>query len=243
VVFDLRGADLAAGGQGAPITPLFDWLMLRDSNESVAVVNLGGFCNITLLPGGCGVDGVAGSDVCACNQLLDTTARLVLGMEYDEGGKRAAAGVTDDAARQELMGWLAAQRRGGRSLGTGDELAAWIREQAMRVKKRAVSPNDLARTVAEAVGMTIGNVCRESGVSRVLLAGGGVHHEVLVWAIGATAGVVPELTDGYGVPAAYREAMAIGVLGALCQDRVPITLSRVTKAAGEVGVSGCWVMP
>src|SRR5690606_34298498 len=57
VVTDLRGADLAAGGQGAPITPIADWLLFRDRREGAGgrqtrvVVNLGGFCNITLLPG------------------------------------------------------------------------------------------------------------------------------------------------------------------------------------------------
>jgi anhydro-N-acetylmuramic acid kinase len=50
VVYDLRQADLAAGGQGAPITPIADFVLFRHAQESRAVVNLGGFCNVTLLP-------------------------------------------------------------------------------------------------------------------------------------------------------------------------------------------------
>lgn len=275
VVFDLRGADLAAGGQGAPITPLFDWLTLRDVNESVAVVNLGGFCNITLLPRKCStspprkrresepgftsdassacaegsvsnhehaLSEVQGRDVCACNQLLDAVARRVLSMEYDDGGRCAAEGTAHASARDELMVLLNTQGRGGRSLGTGDELTAWMTDRVAGAGQTHMPPNDLARTVAEAVGMTIGTACRQSGASRVLLAGGGIHHSVLVAAIGEAAGVTPRLTDEYGVPAAYREAMAIAALGALCQDRMPITLAQVTGAAGPVGVSGCWVM-
>ena len=50
VVSDLRQADLAAGGQGAPITPIADWILFRDRRKSRAIVNLGGFCNVTILP-------------------------------------------------------------------------------------------------------------------------------------------------------------------------------------------------
>ena len=78
VVFDLRQADLAAGGQGAPITPLADWIMLRAHGPAAAgraIVNLGGFCNVTILPSGAGPEGVRGMDVCPCNHLLDGVAR------------------------------------------------------------------------------------------------------------------------------------------------------------------------
>lgn len=261
VVFDLRGADLAAGGQGAPITPLADWLTLRDPAQTVVVANLGGFCNITLLPAEIRPDRsrqsatpgdgasepsgtlsrVRGRDVCACNQLLDATARLALGVPFDQDGRFAAAGSVNERLRDELTGLLRAQDRSGRSLGTGDELTAWISRQTAATPP--LHANDLARTVVEAVGTTIGSVCRESGATRVLLAGGGVHHPVLVAAIGRAAGVKPSLTDAYGVPAAYREAMAIASLGALCQDRVPITLGAVTRSKGPVGVSGCWAAP
>src|SRR6185436_14618647 len=84
VVFDLRGADLAHGGQGAPITPLADWVLFRSNSRTRAVVNLGGFCNLTLLPPG-RPDMVRGFDVCACNQLLDHIARGILQRPFDEG--------------------------------------------------------------------------------------------------------------------------------------------------------------
>ena len=74
VVFDLRAADLAAGGQGAPITPLADFVFFRDESRGVAVVNLGGFCNVTVIPERAGrslEDGAGegeGMDVGAGNQ-------------------------------------------------------------------------------------------------------------------------------------------------------------------------------
>ena len=50
VVYDLRAADLAAGGEGAPITPLADFILFRNGSETRGIVNLGGFCNVTILP-------------------------------------------------------------------------------------------------------------------------------------------------------------------------------------------------
>ena len=86
VVFDLRAADIAAGGQGAPLTPLADWVLFSSETESVGVVNLGGFCNVTLLPrrgsDGGGVEGVRGRDVCSCNHLLNMIARIGLCLLY-----------------------------------------------------------------------------------------------------------------------------------------------------------------
>ncbi|MGH7290698.1 MAG: anhydro-N-acetylmuramic acid kinase, partial [Myxococcota bacterium] len=56
VISDLRQADLAAGGQGAPITPLADWVLFRHEKHRRAIVNLGGFCNVTVLPSSVAVD-------------------------------------------------------------------------------------------------------------------------------------------------------------------------------------------
>jgi len=264
VVFDLRGADLAAGGQGAPITPIFDWLAFRDPFEDVAVVNLGGFCNLTHLPAGGGVEAVRGADVCACNHILDAVARAALNASFDEDGHAALAGTSHPTAEGELRSLLERQGAGGRSLGSGDEAAAWVRAWLGRL-----SPNDLARTAAEGVGAVIGGACTKLGCTRVLLAGGGARNAALVGAIGRALGacdgagergrrgtrhaggdghgeVRVRPTDDLGVPGAYREATAMGVLGALCRDGVPITLPEVTGCGSEDGptraapLSGCW---
>jgi 1,6-anhydro-N-acetylmuramate kinase len=121
VVGDLRGADLAAGGQGAPITPLADAVCYPGDGPR-AVVNLGGFINITLLDGN---TVVGGRDLCVGNQLLDRLARMLLGKPYDLDGSVAGSGQADAQACTELGVTLRSQDR-GRSLGTGDELLPWV---------------------------------------------------------------------------------------------------------------------
>lgn len=241
VVYDLRGADLACGGQGAPITPIADWVLFRAADETRAVVNLGGFCNLTLLPAGGGPERVRGFDVCACNHVLNGAARLALGRPFDEGGAGALRGRPVDSVVSAVLDALGAQRGQGRSLGSGDEATAMIAAAA-----RSCTGDDLVASVTRAVGLTIADSLRAFSPvpGRVLLAGGSARNAALVKEIARACPPTPVVTtDAMGVPAAHREAVGFAVLGALCADRVPITLASVTGARGDAPISGAWIDP
>jgi anhydro-N-acetylmuramic acid kinase len=247
VVFDLRAADLAAGGQGAPITPLADYVLFRDAAETRAVVNFGGYCNYTLLPiGPAGHEdtlaAIRGGDICACNQLLDGLARRLFGEPFDADGRRACAGRICREPRDALATLLHKQATAGRALGTGDESADWIE----RFRDRW-SGEDLARSACEAlVGVIVETIERAAGEARVdayLLAGGGVKNRALCGAFAARCPERVRPTDCVGIPPAYREAAAMAVLGAFCQDRLPITLPQITGVRGPVPLAGAWVFP
>ena len=238
VVCDLRQADLAAGGQGAPITPIADWILFR-RDEPTAVVNLGGFCNVTLLPPAVGTpDQIRARDVCACNQLLDALSRALLRAPYDDGGKAAAAGSPHEDALEDLIGVLKVQSAGRRSLGTGDEAADWLSRW-----RAHVAPNDLAATACEALAEVIAESI--AGSDSALIAGGGVKNAALVARL-RSAGPPAQTTDAAGVPAAYREAAAFAILGCLAQDRVPITLPQVTRCHTSLNtpapIAGLWTL-
>ena len=242
VVYEMRAADLACGGQGAPITPISDAILLRDYPTSLAVANLGGFCNVTTgigkSTGVLELSSIGGRDVCACNHILDAVARAVMNRPYDEGGMAAIDGTTDPEALDGLLAILNEQSRAGRSLGTGDEVGAWIRAHASRVR-----PSDLAATACAAIGRAIAESVW--GSETVLLAGGGAKNMALVRAIRLAA--VPStirFADEAGLSSTYREPIAIAILGALCQDRVPISLPQVTGCVSvPPPISGCWVLP
>ncbi len=237
VVFDLRGADLAAGGQGAPITPLADWVLFRRA-EPVVVVNLGGFCNITRLPSANTPDATAwieAKDVCASNQVLDGVARKVMGTPFDANGETAAAGRVHPEAVEQLIRILEGQSIAGRSLGTGDEAAEWIGNWWERIGL------DLARCAVEGVARTIAGACHGGGPA--VLAGGGVKNAALVSRLRELHSAAVTTTDEMGIAPEYREAACMAVLGALCQDRVAITLPQVTGVPAPAPVAGCWVWP
>jgi 1,6-anhydro-N-acetylmuramate kinase len=267
VVYDLRAADLAMGGEGAPITPLADYVMFRDDKETRYVVNLGGFCNVTILTpsretgetngfvpcetgeengfvssppalrGGNQRGGreISGKDLCVCNQLLDKISENLFHKRYDTGGFQAKNGSVQSESYEALLELLIVQSNSKRSLGTGDEMEKWIQ----RHSSRHIGA-DIARTACAAIAETIAKYCKPA--NRLLLAGGGVMNKTLTREIRKRFEIPVDLSDDYGVPSQFREAIAMAILGALCQDRTPITLPNVTGVK-QTPVSGCWVMP
>lgn len=246
VVFDMRAMDLAAGGQGAPITPIADWILFRSIADPMAVVNLGGFSNYTAWftdlsphesphqPWADPPD-IRGGDLCVCNQLLDSLVRDRVGVPMDEDGRLAAGGVSDPAALSDLCTLLSSQGHARRSLGTGDELSAWSRQYVH------LSTPAILRTACEAIAQTIIEGIKPE--FPILVAGGGAFNRTLLGALAARSHFSVATTQAAGVPVAFREAACFAVLGSLCQDRIPITLPQVTGVSFPAPVSGAWVFP
>ena len=236
VASHMRAGDLAAGGQGAPITPLADWILFRNDRRR-AIVNLGGFCNITWLPAGGAPADITGRDICVCNQLLDAAALRRLGTAWDAGGRHAAAATADAAVVDSLMANLTADDV-TRSLGTGDEAVGWLDEPVARE-----APTDtLLASIAGAIGTLIGATAARDA-DEVLLAGGGAHHRPLVQAITRSAGIPVVPTSDLGIPIEAREAACIAVLAALDRDGIQITLPVVTGRPEGPMIGMQWCQP
>src|ERR1019366_8179928 len=86
VVSDFRPADLAAGGQGAPLVPMLDWCMFRSATVKRVLQNLGGIGNLTALPAGCGVDRVLAFDTGPGNMVIDHCMEQLYGRAFDRDG-------------------------------------------------------------------------------------------------------------------------------------------------------------
>ncbi len=249
VVYDLRGADLASGGQGAPITPLADWVLFRAEHPR-AIINLGGFCNVTLLPRSLPeaasesaktrlpdpLARIKGMDVCACNHVLNLVAQRALGIPFDKDGAAASSGTPNQAASDALASLLHGQTGLRRSLGTGDESARWVDDRIT-----TMNPNDLAASAVEglarAIAASIPPECEP------IIAGGGARNLALLRSLARHLRREVRTTADLGVPIHAREAVCMAVLGALAQDRVPITLPRVTRRRESTLISGAWVHP
>lgn len=94
VVSDFRIRDMAAGGLGAPLVPYTEFLLYRSETEDVALQNIGGIGNVTLLPAGCALDEVTAFDTGPGNMVMDALVSKLTGgkLSYDDGGKLAASG-------------------------------------------------------------------------------------------------------------------------------------------------------
>lgn len=239
VCYDLRQADLIAGGQGAPITPMADRYLYPCEDESRLVVNLGGVCNVTYLP--CDPAGeIRGFDAGPCNILLDGLARRLFdGLAFDRDGQRAARGRVNLNVYESLARHPFFTAKTRRSTGREDFNDAWLDSLCAELRTRMDAHDTLAGAV-EAVARVLANTSDDFAVHRVVLAGGGARNRYLVERITrACKHTRVTLSDALGIPCEARESAAFAVLGALSQDGVPITLPGIT-GADRPGVAGCW---
>ncbi|MCH7909063.1 MAG: anhydro-N-acetylmuramic acid kinase [Candidatus Hydrogenedentes bacterium] len=125
-VSDFRSRDLAAGGQGAPLVPLVDFLLFRSETVGRALVNIGGITNVTVLPAGCGPDDVVAFDTGPGNVIIDSlVVRMTHGTKgFDESGQIAESGNVRDDLLAKCMEHpyfkLAPPKSTGREMFGGD---------------------------------------------------------------------------------------------------------------------------
>lgn len=259
VCYDLRQADLIAGGQGAPITPMSDWVMYRSRDITRVVVNLGGICNVSVIPRGAPAEAMSGGDIGPCNLLIDGVVRTLFpGMNYDKDGEIAGkVSAPGDMIYKMIYGHDPLE--GGfrpHSLGREQFTDAWVRDMALEARgklpadplTKKVLPRDLfdacvVASAVEAVAMRLEVFLRDMPRPyEVVLAGGGAKNKTLVQRIGANVAGDVVCSDDLGIPCDAREAMGFAVLGALSQDGMPITLPKVTGSSNP-GRAGAWVYP
>jgi anhydro-N-acetylmuramic acid kinase len=237
VLSDLRSADVAAGGQGAPLVPAFDALLLGGDGPPRAALNLGGIANLTVVAPGAPV---LGYDVGPANALLDAAARRFLGRPCDLDGARAAAGRVHPALLELLLAepYYAAPP----PKSTGKELFhAGYLDARLAALGEPVAADDVLATLTELTARTVAAECDRHGVAEVVAAGGGVRNPTLRGRLAALGDGRWRLRDSaeLGVPVQAREAYAFALLGWLSWHGLPGAIPSVTGAR-EAAVLGSW---
>ncbi|MBY8871188.1 anhydro-N-acetylmuramic acid kinase [Micromonospora sp. PLK6-60] len=237
VLSDLRAADVAAGGQGAPLVPAFDALLLDPAGGARAALNLGGIANLTVVAPDAPV---LGYDVGPANALLDAAARRLLGRPHDTDGARAAAGRVHPALLELLLAepYYAAPA----PKSTGKELfhPGYLDERLAALGK-PVAADDVLATLTELTARTVAAECDRHRVVEVVAAGGGVRNRTLMSRLAALGARRWRLrtTAELGVPTQAKEAYAFALLGWLSWHGLPGALPSVTGAR-RAAVLGSW---
>ncbi|MGB2570825.1 anhydro-N-acetylmuramic acid kinase [Micromonospora citrea] len=237
VLADLRSADVAAGGQGAPLVPAFDALLLDPAAGPRAALNLGGIANLTVVAPGAPV---LGYDVGPANALLDAAARRFLGRPCDVDGVRAAAGRVHPGLLEVLL--AEAYYAAPPPKSTGKELFhAGYLDERLAALGEAVAPDDVLATLTELTARTVAAECDRHRVTEVIAAGGGVRNPTLLGRLVALGRGRWRLrvTDELGVPAQAKEAYAFALLGWLSWHGLPGAVPSVTGAR-HAAVLGSW---
>ncbi len=236
VVSDFRSADVALGGQGAPLVPFADHLLFADGTPR-AVLNLGGIANLTLLPTERAAD-VTAFDTGPGNMVIDELARAG-GDELDRDGVAAARGRVLDGPLARALTQPYFTRRAPKSTGR-EEFGGAFTQAFLRDARAAGGSLDDA--IATATALTAESIARALAAEtspgirwrELLVAGGGARNPTLLAALAARTGLRLRATAELGVPAEAREAMAFAILGAYRLRGEPNTLPRCTGASRAV---------
>lgn len=231
VVADFRSRDVAAHGQGAPLVPAFHRAVFSRPGETVAVLNLGGIGNLTVLDS---TGAVKGFDCGPGNALMDHWCQQHTGQPYDDSGGWAASGQVDaallDAMLAEPYFAMAPPKSTGRDLFN----PGWLKSRLQGYP--SAQPQNVQSTLTELTARVCAHAVQHyaQGARELLVCGGGALNKYLMSRLASLLSDVEVLaTDRRGLPAQQVEAAGFAWLARALIERKPGNLPAVTGATGE----------
>jgi anhydro-N-acetylmuramic acid kinase len=247
VVSDFRPADLAAGGQGAPLVPMLDWCLFRSKTKRRVLLNLGGIANLTVIPAGCRLDEVLAFDTGPGNLIIDAVMQRELDRPFDRGGKVGLQGKWNLEVVRVLMGETYFRRRPPKSCGREEFGAAYASRLIEMCKAAGGSAADAVATAAELTALSVvegyrrfGGTTRPTIISKnveVIAAGGGVKNKMLMERLRAhflMSGIRMRAMKEFGIDAQAKEGVAFALLAWLTWNGLPGNVPGATGAKRAV---------
>ncbi|MFC4599476.1 anhydro-N-acetylmuramic acid kinase [Cohnella hongkongensis] len=238
-VSDFRVADMAWGGQGAPLVPFTEYLLYGEPDRTLLLQNIGGIGNVTVLPASCAPEEVYAFDTGPGNMVIDgVVSRLFPGMSMDVGGARAKEGNVD----QELLAQLQEEPYFAQALpkSTGRELfgAAYVDRLIAYRDERGLPPNDLVATATKLTAWSIGDSYRryirpKHSAAAMIVGGGGSYNPTLLGMLKEELepmGVQVMTQEDIGQSSDAKEAIAFALLADYAIAGRPNSLPGVTGA-------------
>jgi anhydro-N-acetylmuramic acid kinase len=234
VISDVRAADVAADGEGAPLVPILDRMMLepyRAAGARAGALNLGGISNMTV----CAPDAEPVAwDIGPANALIDAVVTAAPGTPdaFDRDGTLAASGTVIPALLTELLAEPYYAVPPPKSSGKELFHLGYVHEA---VSRSGTSPGlpDLVATLTELTAVTVSRAVSDAGVQVLVAAGGGVRNPVMMRRIAELLpGVDVLTTDRLGVPSDVKEAVAFAFIGWATAHGLPGNVPSCTGAAG-----------
>lgn len=240
VVSGFRPADVAAGGGGAPLTPIAHHALFRNDEENRIIHNLGGISNVTYLPKGGGLSKVTGFDSGPANSLLDLAAsHFSKGrLGYDSCGKIAMGGKVDNPMFKHCMAHPFYKKMPPKSTGRETFGTAYLHDLLTQYKK---TPKEnflrtLAAVTAESSVRQAMKIFKPKGEVRWIVCGGGVKNRAVMRELKSRLNGRAELSASgrLGIPEKSLEAVAFAIVAHRTLRSLPGNLPRVTGAQRAV---------
>lgn len=230
VVSDFRSRDVAAGGQGAPLVPAFHEALFGERTGNRAVLNIGGFSNLSLIETD---KPVAGFDCGPGNVLLDAWIHQQRGENFDRDGLWAASGKVEPLLLKALLSDPFFVTKGPKSTGREVFNLGWLEHHLGRLPPFAAQ--DVQATLLELTALTIVESLQTAQplTETLLVCGGGAHNATLMSRLSALLPATQvSSTATYGVDPDWVEAMAFAWLAHCCLEGIAANRPSVTGARG-----------
>ncbi|MBS7559324.1 MULTISPECIES: anhydro-N-acetylmuramic acid kinase [Pseudomonas] len=230
VISDFRSRDVAAGGQGAPLVPAFHEALFEQRSGKRAVLNVGGFSNLSLIET---AKPVAGFDCGPGNVLLDAWIQTQRAETFDRNGQWAASGQLDQALLKTLLSDPFFATQGPKSTGREVFNLQWLNQHL--AQHPAIPAENVQATLLELTALTIVDslLAAQVGTQELLVCGGGAHNGTLMRRLSALLpGTQVNSTAVYGVDPDWVEAMAFAWLAHCCLEGIAANRPSVTGARG-----------
>ncbi len=234
VVADFRSRDVAAGGQGAPLVPLFHQAVFGQTGQNIAVLNIGGIANVSLLH----ADGrTLGFDTGPGNVLMDAWIQKHRGVAYDAHGAWANSGTVSEGLLAVLLsdGYFAKPipKSTGRDLFNESWLALKLASQAQFAQ---LEPADVQATLTQLTARSVRDAVAQfapSCDSLYVCGGGALNQELMRYLQSDLPHMAVDTTDALGIPVMQVEAAAFAWLAKQCVERKPLDLQKITGAKND----------
>ena len=237
-VGDFRPADMAAGGQGAPLVPFIDYLLYRDARIGRIALNIGGIANLSVIPAGARPQDVFAFDTGPGNMIVDAlAAHFSRGrLRFDRNAELARRGRLNDSLLRELLGRPFFRKAPPKTAGREEFGAEYAARLIAMAKRRSIPPADVMHTATAFTAASIAQACARfvfprARCSEMIVAGGGARNPLL---IAYLAAFLPSLklvpADAFGVPADAKEAFAFAVLAYVAWHQRANNLPNATGA-------------
>ncbi|GIP38763.1 anhydro-N-acetylmuramic acid kinase [Paenibacillus sp. J31TS4] len=250
VVGDFRTADMAVGGQGAPLVPYADFILFRDPVRGRIAQNIGGIGNCTAIPAAGRPEEVIAFDTGPGNMLIDQAVYQLSGgrKTYDDGGAWAAEGKADAALLEEMLRHPYFRRPPAKTTGREAFGKAYAAEWLGRAAAVGLSAADTVATFTAFTARSIADGYRDfvfpaMAVQDVIVSGGGMHNATLLRML---AELLPDQTigrsDAMGISGDAKEAMIFALFANNLIHGIPNNLPAATGASRET-VMGKLALP
>jgi anhydro-N-acetylmuramic acid kinase len=239
-VADFRPADMALGGQGAPLVPFADYLLYRDKKFGRVSLNLGGIANVTVIPAGAARQQVFAFDTGPANMLIDAlVAHFSRGRaRFDENARRAQAGRAIPALLDELMRDPYLKESPPKSTGREYYGTAYLKKMLALGRRHGAKPNDLIRCATIFTALSVVDALNRFVTPRVkieqlIVSGGGARNPVIMAQLSSALPKVEVIPSSrFGVPEEAKEAFAFALLAYESFHRRAGNIFSATGASG-----------